>query len=71
MNDIAFVFQNPEHQFLADSALKELLIGYEQGTGEKKALEILEQFQLINKKDVHPYKLSIGQKRRLSVATLS
>ncbi|WP_078391022.1 ABC transporter ATP-binding protein [Shouchella patagoniensis] len=69
VSDIAFVFQNPEHQFLADSALKELLIGHEQSTGEKKALEILDQFQLINKKDVHPYKLSIGQKRRLSVAT--
>ncbi|PZU44370.1 MAG: ABC transporter ATP-binding protein [Microbacterium sp.] len=71
---IGFVFQNPEHQFIAATVYDELAHGLRlQGLPEsevrERASEVLRRFGLEGKAEVHPFLLSGGQKRRLSVGT--
>jgi len=71
---IGFVFQNPEHQFIAQTVSDELAHGLrQQGLDEdavrERVEDVLERFGLADKADVHPFLLSGGQKRRLSVGT--
>jgi energy-coupling factor transport system ATP-binding protein len=70
---LAFVFQNPEFQFVTNSVREEL--AYSLRLEKRKEEEIAEtverllrQFHLYEQQDQHPYQLSMGQKRRLSVA---
>ncbi|MEI2269905.1 energy-coupling factor transporter ATPase [Microbacterium sp. No. 7] len=71
---IGFVFQNPEHQFIAHTVFDELAHGL-RGRGLEDAeirtrtTRMLARFGLEAKADVHPFLLSGGQKRRLSVGT--
>jgi len=70
---IAFVFQNPEFQFVTNSVFEELAYGLKlQQKSEEEILikvqSLLKLFKLEKEKDNHPYQLSMGQKRRLSVA---
>ncbi|MBT2573644.1 ABC transporter ATP-binding protein [Bacillus sp. ISL-51] len=68
---MGFVFQNPEHQFVTDTVMDELLFGFERHKGVKeKALQLLTRFGLRRYVSYHPFSLSQGQKRRLSVATM-
>ena len=71
---IGFVFQNPEHQFIATSAAEELETGLRlQGVPEAErtaeVTRMLERFGLAHLREQHPFLLSGGQKRRLSVGT--
>jgi len=88
---IGFVFQNPEHQFIAHTVFDELAHGltlrqaqgskHDHGTKHDQEMklsaadvtarvnEMLERFGLTHKADVHPFLLSGGEKRRLSVGT--
>ena len=71
---IGFVFQNPEHQFIAHTAFDEIAHGLRrQGFApdevEARAHALLDRFGLSHKADTHPFLLSGGQKRRLSVGT--
>ncbi|RKS90106.1 energy-coupling factor transport system ATP-binding protein [Microbacterium sp. AG790] len=71
---IGFVFQNPEHQFIAHTVFDELAHGLRrQGLAEnevrERTVDVLRRFDLDDKADVHPFLLSGGQKRRLSVGT--
>ncbi|MDQ0576785.1 ABC transporter ATP-binding protein [Agromyces albus] len=71
---IGFVFQNPEHQFITHSAAEELEHGLRlQGVGQAeraaRVTELLERFGLEELRQQHPFLLSGGQKRRLSVGT--
>jgi energy-coupling factor transport system ATP-binding protein len=71
---IGFVFQNPEHQFITHSVAEELEHGLRlQGVGEAeraaRVTELLERFGLEELRQQHPFLLSGGQKRRLSVGT--
>ncbi|PAF39386.1 hypothetical protein CHH58_01675 [Terribacillus saccharophilus] len=65
---IGYVFQNPEHQFLTDSVWGELAFG--QTANEEEIQKALEEIQLAAQAEKHPFTLSQGQKRRLSVATM-
>ncbi|MCS7458898.1 ATP-binding cassette domain-containing protein [Paenibacillus doosanensis] len=68
----AYVFQNPEMQFVTHSVLDEAAFGFRRDGvlgAEKQALALLEEFGLEEQRSQHPYQLSLGQKRRLSVAT--
>nr|WP_051281442.1 ATP-binding cassette domain-containing protein [Actinomyces slackii] len=64
---VGYVFQNPEHQFVATSVRRELAVG---GTAPERVEALLEQFHLTAHADHHPLTLSGGQARRLSVATM-
>jgi energy-coupling factor transport system ATP-binding protein len=71
-NIVAYVFQNPEMQFVANSVLDEAAFGYRNdGLPDPigRAKSLLAEFGLQGKLQLHPYQLSLGQKRRLSVAT--
>ncbi len=64
---VGYVFQNPEHQFVATTVGAELAVG---GTAPARVDQLLEQFHLTSHRDHHPLTLSGGQARRLSVATM-
>lgn len=72
--DIAFVFQNPEFQFVTHTVYDELahslrLEKVNEKEIEEKVNEVLVRFSLLEHRHKHPYQLSMGQKRRLSVAS--
>lgn len=71
---VGFVFQNPEFQFVTNSVEEELLYSLpeaEEGMGAQQAYleELLRQYDLLGLRKQHPFQLSMGQKRRLSVAS--
>lgn len=74
-NRAYYVFQNPEYQFLTNSVIEEITYELRQRNEVsnadvvKKAKDLLTIFGLKDKQKQHPYHLSLGQKRRLSVAT--
>jgi energy-coupling factor transporter ATP-binding protein EcfA2 len=72
---VGYVFQNPEHQFVEDTVYDELAYslrarGSDEETVRRQVLEMLERFQLRSLAHFHPFALSQGEKRRLSVATM-
>lgn len=72
---IGYVFQNPEHQFIADSVFEEVayglrILGLTEFELEAKANALLERFGLLRYGKANPFTLSHGEKRRLSVATM-
>jgi len=72
---IGFVFQNPEHQFIEDTVYKEISYGLrlkpcDDSLINKKVQEVLELLELEDFKNINPFNLSQGQKRRLSVASI-
>ena len=73
-DEIAFVFQNPEFQFVTDSVYDEAAFslrrdGLPEEEVKRRAEALLAEFDLLDKRNSHPYQLSLGQKRRLSVAS--
>ncbi|OCT15860.1 ABC transporter [Paenibacillus pectinilyticus] len=70
---VGFVFQNPEFQFVTNSVEDELTYGLPEGQpkqGQWAAAErLLREYDLLALRERHPFQLSMGQKRRLSVAT--
>lgn len=71
---IGFVFQNPEHQFIAATVFDELAHGLRlrhvpDDEVTARVDEMLTRFGLAHKAAVHPFLLSGGEKRRLSVGT--
>jgi energy-coupling factor transport system ATP-binding protein len=72
---VGYVFQYPEHQFVADSVVKEIAFSLKaqklaQEEVDGKVNRVLTRIGLENMKDKHPFRLSMGQKRRLSVASM-
>ncbi len=72
---VGYVFQYPEHQFVTDSVYDEVAFSLRgAGIGESKVkqrvMEMLTRFQLATFTERHPFALSRGQKRRLSVASM-
>ncbi len=66
------VYQNPELQFITNSVYDEINIHFNhlsKDQSDDETIQLLKLLDLQNVKDQHPYELSIGQKRRLSVAT--
>jgi len=69
---IGFVFQNPEHQFIAHTVHDELAHGLRRlpaAEADARIADVLARFGLTGKEALHPFLLSGGQKRRLSVGT--
>lgn len=72
---MGYVFQNPEHQFITDSVYDEItyslrLNQLSETEMKETAKKVLEQVNLQEHAHLHPFSLSQGQKRRLSVATM-
>ena len=70
---LAFVFQNPEFQFVTNSVYDELafslrLEGRSETEISNRVASMLKTYHLEQQQEHHPYQLSMGQKRRLSVA---
>ncbi len=75
MQQVGFVFQNPEHQFICDTVEQELayglkILGWKKEDWDPQVNTLLRQFYLADHKQTNPFSLSQGQKRRLSVATM-
>ncbi|WP_051353096.1 ABC transporter ATP-binding protein [Thalassobacillus devorans] len=73
--EIGYVFQNPEHQFVADTVFDEVSFGLRlqrvpEEVVTEKTNQLLKRYGLFAHADRHPYTLSQGQKRRLSIATM-
>ena len=71
---IAYVFQNPEHQFARGTVLDEVKLapirtGMSEDRAQARALELLDRFRLRQYARANPYTLSGGEKRRLTVAS--
>ncbi len=71
---IGFVFQNPEHQFIAHTVFDEVAHGLRgrhlsDDDIRERVDSLLDRFGLTEKARTHPFLLSGGQKRRLSVGT--
>jgi energy-coupling factor transporter ATP-binding protein EcfA2 len=75
-NDVALVFQNPEHQFLSDTVREELEYSLlAQGIDDRLEVDrrvqaMLERLEITESAESHPFSLSAGSKRRLGVATM-
>ncbi|WP_426448845.1 ABC transporter ATP-binding protein [Paenibacillus sp. S-38] len=74
IGEASYVFQNPELQFVTHSVFEEVAWDYRQeGLPEEevrlRSEEVLEWYGLAGHRELHPYQLSLGQKRRLSVAS--
>jgi energy-coupling factor transporter ATP-binding protein EcfA2 len=72
---VGYVFQNPEHQFVALTVYDELAFSLRakklpETEVRARIQPLLQEFGLEELSAVNPYKLSQGQKRRLSVATM-
>ena len=72
---VGFVFQNPEHQFVRDSVRDEVAFSLQIGGMEEVeiARRVDHEIQIFNLKGLeerHPFSLSGGERRRLSVATM-
>lgn len=63
---VGFVFQNPEHQFVARTVREEMDVS---GAPRARQDALLERLRLAHLLDFNPFTLSGGEKRRLSVAT--
>lgn len=69
---IGFVFQNPEHQFVARTVAEELRVAprvMHREVPEARIAELVESLRLGDLLKANPFTLSGGEKRRLSVAT--
>jgi energy-coupling factor transporter ATP-binding protein EcfA2 len=72
---VSYVFQYPEHQFVSDTVFGDIAYGLERRKVERselntRATKMLDRFRLLGLRDRHPFKLSMGEKRRLSVADM-
>ncbi|MCA1053875.1 ATP-binding cassette domain-containing protein [Rossellomorea aquimaris] len=73
LDHCTFVFQNPEFQFVANTVYEEVAFSLRQkklsvDMVDGRVNEVLKRFRLDHLEHKHPYQLSMGQKRRLSVA---
>lgn len=71
-SQLAFVFQNPEMQFVTNSVYDEVAYSNRHLSGKDKdsaVRKLLSLFDLEGMDERHPYQLSMGQKRRLSIAS--
>jgi energy-coupling factor transport system ATP-binding protein len=72
---VGYVFQYPEHQFVGRSAIEDVAFGlrragWTQEAAGERAHAMLEEFGLGVLAEAHPYTLSHGEQRRLSVAAM-
>jgi energy-coupling factor transport system ATP-binding protein len=72
---IGYVFQYPENQIFATSVVEQLTFplvfkGYDSEYVNERAEKLIETFDLQKVKDLYPFFLSYGEKRRLAIASV-
>jgi energy-coupling factor transport system ATP-binding protein len=72
---IGYVFQNPDHQFVTDRVWDEVAYGlqvrgYSDEAVKERVAEVLGIVDLERYRSRSPFSLSLGERRRLSVATM-
>ena len=75
VSDIGYVFQNPDHQFVTDqvgtkSPMASQIRAYDEAEIERRVDEVLEIVDLKRYRAARRSALSLGERRRLSVATM-
>ncbi|MGC8878762.1 MAG: ABC transporter ATP-binding protein [Anaerolineae bacterium] len=74
VQQVGYVFQNPEHQFITERVRDELAYSLDPNLDaeeqRRRIEDLLERFGLCDYADFNPFSLSQGQKRRLSIATM-
>lgn len=73
--EVGYVFQYPEHQFVGQTVLDDVAYGPRRaGLAEPEVVELasamLDDFGLLRLARAHPFSLSHGEQRRLSVASM-
>jgi energy-coupling factor transport system ATP-binding protein len=73
--EVGYVFQNPDHQFVTDQIDDEVAYGlkvrgYADDAIARRVDEVLEIVDLARYRHRSPFNLSLGERRRLSVATM-
>ena len=73
--EIGYVFQNPDHQFVTDRVWDEVAYGlqvrgFSDAAVRERADEMLAAVDLRHYRERSPFSLSLGERRRLSVATM-
>ncbi|AKK08388.1 ABC transporter ATP-binding protein [Corynebacterium testudinoris] len=63
---VGYVFQDPEHQFVARTVAEEMAVS---GGSQDRIDDLLQRLRLAHLAQANPFTLSGGEKRRLSVAT--
>ena len=73
--EVAYVFQNPDHQISAESVWDEVAFGprnfgFGEAEIEKRCTEVLQAVNLTDMRDSDPFLLSKGERQRLAVASV-
>jgi energy-coupling factor transport system ATP-binding protein len=73
--EVGYVFQNPDHQFVTDQVDEEIAYGlkvrgYADDAIVRRVDEVLDIVDLARYRHRSPFSLSLGERRRLSVATM-
>lgn len=70
---IGIVFQNPLHQFFKETVLEEVIFTAKSmgvRNADERATSILKAFNLHHLADRSPYEISVGEQRRLAIASI-
>ena len=73
---VGMIFQNPLHQLFAQTVWEEILLASEHlkipepNVARERAEELLEVLGLSNYRDQSPFSLSLGEQRRLTIASI-
>ena len=72
---VGFLFQDPEVQLFSPTVWDEICFGplqmqWRREDVQRKAGEMLEQFGLVHLRDRPPYRLSIGEKKKVALASI-
>ena len=73
--DMGFIFQNPDHQLFAETVWEEAIFaprnfGLLNEETRNRVIWLLERCGLEGYLDIHPHRLSYGEKRRLNLASI-
>ncbi|HET7876542.1 MAG TPA: ABC transporter ATP-binding protein [Methylomirabilota bacterium] len=73
---VGYVFQNPDHQIFKDPVLEDVAfgprnLGGSRGEALDAAEPVLRALDLWDQRDLHPFRLSKGQRQRLAIAAIA
>jgi energy-coupling factor transporter ATP-binding protein EcfA2 len=72
---VGYVFQNPDHQIFLDEVIKDVAfgphnLGWKPDQINAKVEDVLKKLALWEKRELHPYRLSKGDRQRLAIASV-